>query len=124
MKDILIVDDDSTVLDVLSRTLRGYRVWVARDPDEALVVAGGLAGIDLVITDYMMPSMTGEELVGRLRSTRPRLKVLFVTGHAAIFDKENPDWWAREKHLPKPVEIQRVRDTVAELIGPPGAQAS
>jgi CheY-like chemotaxis protein len=71
MKSILIVDDDRTILDVLTRALKGYRVWAARDPDEGLQVALGLTALDLLITDFMMPSMTGDELLARVRAMRP-----------------------------------------------------
>ena len=119
MKNILIVDDDRTVLDVLTRALEGYRVWAARDPDEGLMIAGGLASLDLLITDFMMPSMMGDELIGRLRAVRPQLKALILTGHSDLLDAENPPWWASEPHLPKPVELQHVRAIVTSLIGPP-----
>ena len=119
MKHILIVDDDSSVLDLVSRALRSYRLSLARDPDEALHVAGHVGSLDLLITDYMMPSMTGEELIGRLREQWPGLSVLILTGHAAFLDAENAPWWTNEAHLEKPFEIGRLRAAVTELIGPP-----
>lgn len=119
MKHILIVDDDQSVLQVLMRMLADYRLSVARDPDEALTVAANVGFLDLLITDYLMPSMTGDELIGRLRAQRPALTVLILTGHDAILDAENPPWWANEPHLAKPVEVERLRTAVAELIGPP-----
>ena len=119
MKNILVVDDDSSVLEILRRALEGYRVWTARDPDEGLVIAGTLLSLDLLITDFMMPSMMGDELVGRLRAVRPELKVLILTGHSDLLDQENPPWWANEPHLAKPVQLQQVRTKVRELIGPP-----
>jgi CheY-like chemotaxis protein len=119
VKNILVVDDDRTVLDVLTRALAGYRVWAARDPDEGLMMAGNLASLDLLITDFMMPSMMGDELIGRLRAKRPELKVLILTGHSELLDAENPPWWTSEPHLSKPVELQSVRAVVASLIGPP-----
>ena len=119
MKHILIVDDDSSVLDLVSRTLRAYRLSLARDPDEALHVAGQIASLDLLITDYLMPSMTGEELIGRLRERWPALNVLILTGHAALLEAEHAPWWANEVHLGKPFEIGRLRALVTELIGPP-----
>jgi DNA-binding NarL/FixJ family response regulator len=39
--------------------------------------------VDLLITDYLMPDGTGEELITRLRETHPALKVLILTGHGA-----------------------------------------
>ena len=119
MKHILVVDDDSSVLDVVSRALAGYRVSIARDPDEALHVAANFGSLDLLITDYLMPSMTGAELIGRIRERRPALKVLILTGHADILDQENPLWWAQEAHLSKPPSLETLRVTVANLIGPP-----
>jgi two-component system cell cycle sensor histidine kinase/response regulator CckA len=118
-----VVDDDGAVLELLGRTLTGYRVWLARDPEEALRIAANLPVLDLLVTDFMMSSMTGDELVGWLRAERPSLKVMILTGHSDLLDKENPQWWANEPHLPKPVEIARLRAMVEELIGPPTAVA-
>lgn len=123
MRTILVVDDDGAVLELLGRALAGYRVWLARDPEEALRVAANLPVLDLLVTDFLMSSMTGDELVGWLRAERPSLKVMILTGHSDLLDKENPQWWANEAHLPKPVEIARLRAMVEELIGPPTAVA-
>jgi CheY-like chemotaxis protein len=119
VKRILIVDDDSSVLSFLQRALRGYNVRIARDPDEALTVASNLASLDLLITDYLMPSMTGDELVARVREKRPRIKVLILTAHSDILDAEGAAWWANEAHLGKPLEMQNLRDMVKRLIGAP-----
>jgi two-component system cell cycle sensor histidine kinase/response regulator CckA len=119
MKTILVVDDDSAVLEVVGRALEGYRVWLARDPDEGMQMAASLPTLELLVTDFMMPSMTGDELIGWLRAERPGLKVLILTGHSDLLDRENPSWWTQEAHLPKPVELARLRAKVAELIGPP-----
>ena len=73
MKRILIVDDDSSVLNFLQRALAGYNLVTARDPDEALHAAATITSLDLLITDYLMPSMTGDELVARIREKRPGL---------------------------------------------------
>ncbi len=69
VKRILVLDDDALTLAVIERALPDYRVTVAPDGDTALVLASQLGTIDLVITDYLMPSMTGDELIGRLRGT-------------------------------------------------------
>jgi two-component system cell cycle sensor histidine kinase/response regulator CckA len=119
MKNILIVDDDRAVLEVLGRALVGYRVRLAFDPEEALRIAVGLVSLDLLITDFMMPEMMGDELSGRLRAVRPNLKVLILTGHSDLLEREKPPWWTTEPHLAKPVELGRLQAVVAELIGPP-----
>jgi CheY-like chemotaxis protein len=119
MKQILIVDDDRSALDVVMRALAGYRLHFARDPDEALAIAGKLVALDLLVTDYMMPSMMGDELIARLRDIWPTLNVLIVTGHSEILDAENLPWWTAEAHLAKPFALGALRQAVADLIGAP-----
>ena len=118
MKHILLVDDDALMLSFMSRALSDFRLTVARDGDEALAVAFQLR-IDLLITDYLMPSMTGDELIGRLRAQRPDLKVLVVTGHGEVLANENLDWWRMEAHLAKPFGVDALREAVIRLIGVP-----
>jgi two-component system chemotaxis response regulator CheY len=77
---ILVVDDDKEVLNFVSSVLKnaGYEVIEARDGDEALkfIRAGG---IDLLITDLMMPETDGLELLTQLRSRRT-LKIIAMSG--------------------------------------------
>ena len=118
MKHILLVDDDTLVLSLMSRALPDFKLTVARDGDEALAIASQLR-IDLLITDYLMPSMTGDELSGRLRERRPELKVLVVTGHGQVLAQEDPEWWHSEAHLAKPFRVDALREAVIRLIGLP-----
>jgi CheY-like chemotaxis protein len=115
VKRILLVDDDSSVLQMLSRALDGYDLTVARDGHEALAVADR-QGLDLLITDYLMPEMTGDELIARMRQLRPNLKALVITGHGDVLDRESPEWWRVERHLSKPFRIQALRDAVEGLL--------
>jgi CheY-like chemotaxis protein len=116
MKRILIVDDDSSVLQVLARALSEYDLALARDGGEAWIAAGRLGKPDLLITDYMMPTLFGDELIGRLRGLWPDLKVLVLTGHSEILDREAPAWLQSETRLDKPFQIQTLRNTVAGLL--------
>jgi len=116
VKHILVVDDDALMLKTIERALPEYRVTVAPDGDMALALASQIGRIDLVITDYLMPSMTGDELIGRLRELRPGLKALVVTGHGDILSKNDPGWWAAHAHLAKPFQIAALRDVVSQLI--------
>jgi len=117
MKRILLVDDDSSVLEILSRALSGYELAAAYDGGEAWAAAERLGKPDLLITDYLMPNMFGDELIGRLRGRWPDLKVLVLTGHGEVLDREAPAWWRSEAHLAKPFEIEALRNTVAALTG-------
>ena len=116
MKRILIVDDDAAVLEMLTRALSSlYDVAAAHDGPEALSLAETQT-VDLVITDYLMPIMTGDELIVRFRAVQPTAKVLVITGHGDLLDREGPDWWRDVPHLGKPFRIQALRETVASMI--------
>jgi two-component system, cell cycle sensor histidine kinase and response regulator CckA len=119
IKHLLIVDDDASVLTAFTHALTGFRVSAALDPHEALHVANTMPTLDLVITDYLMASMTGEELLAHIRQRHPGVKALFVTGHGNILDEEAPDWWTGEAHLTKPFDATTLKTAVADLIGPP-----
>jgi CheY-like chemotaxis protein len=114
-KRILLVDDDVSVLHMLTRALTSYDLTVAHDGPEALAMANGRP-LDLLITDYLMPAMTGDELIARMRVGRPDLKCLVITGHGDLLDREGPDWWRDVAHLAKPFRIQTLRDTVASIL--------
>jgi CheY-like chemotaxis protein len=117
-KQILIADDDGGVLALLQKALRDYGVLTGRDIAEAWAV-GCSAPVDLLITDYLMPDGTGEELINRLRERQPSLKVLIMTGHGAMLDQEGFPWWTQERHLSKPFSVGDLRLAVMELIGAP-----
>jgi len=106
------------VLSLLTKALSQYNVLAARDVAEACRL-GRSTLVDLLITDYLMPDGTGEELITRLRDTHPALKVLILTGHGAMLDDEGFDWWTRERHLAKPCRLDDLRAAVTDLIGPP-----
>ena len=81
---ILVVEDDASLRRLCSRILLngGYRITLAANGGEALleVEEKGLRP-DLVVTDVVMPGMSGKVLVDRLRKTMPELKVLYMSGY-------------------------------------------
>jgi CheY-like chemotaxis protein len=88
METILVVDDDPVVL-ALARDIlagEGYRVFEAAGGEDALRIAEEYAGpIHLLLTDVVMPGMSGRELADRLRSIRRETKVLFMSAFSAEF---------------------------------------
>ena len=81
---ILLVEDEEGVRRLLTHILhkRGYQVLEASDGDEALQIFAQRAGeIELVLTDMVMPHMSGRELAERVRQMRPELKVVFMSGY-------------------------------------------
>jgi two-component system cell cycle sensor histidine kinase/response regulator CckA len=117
MKQILLVDDDRSMLNLLGRALSEYDVTIARNGFEALAAAERLEHLDLIITDYMMPEMFGDELIARARERQPGLQVLVVTGHAEILESIAPPWWQAHPHLEKPFAVKALRERVTALIG-------
>jgi DNA-binding NtrC family response regulator len=80
----LLVEDEPEVRRVCALTLRklGYEVVVAEDANHAIkVCASGERPIQAVLTDVVMPGISGVALVDRLRALRPGLKVLFMSGY-------------------------------------------
>jgi len=83
---VMIVEDQPAVQAFIGRALHqyGYEVLQAACGDEAIQIVEGHAGnIDLLITDVVMPGMNGKKLCERLRTLRPKLKVLFISGYTA-----------------------------------------
>jgi len=80
---ILLVEDESDVRHYVARILmrHGYTVVEAADGVEALsIVQDGKEAIEMILTDYTMPRMNGDELVGHAVEDRPDLKILYMSG--------------------------------------------
>jgi signal transduction histidine kinase/CheY-like chemotaxis protein len=82
-EDILVVEDQAAVRNVVREVLerQGYRVLEAPDGKTALDLATKHPAIHLVITDVVMPQMGGRGLADALRTLRPTIKVLFMSGY-------------------------------------------
>src|SRR4029077_2612235 len=81
---ILLVEDEPAVRAVAARTLRGagYRLIEASSPAAAIQVSRSEARIDLLVTDMVMPGMSGRDLSRNLRTDRPDLSVVYMSGYS------------------------------------------
>jgi CheY-like chemotaxis protein len=82
---VLVVEDEEMVRTLARRMLEGsgYSVLIASTPGEALRACKQYQGeIDLIVTDVVMPQMTGGELAARLAELRPGTPILFMSGYA------------------------------------------
>ncbi len=110
---LLVVDDEPQVRGMIARLLRrdGYEVLEAEDGFEALERFESGETIDAMITDQVMPGMSGVELAARVREQRPELPILLVSGHTF-------EWPRAELRLPllrKPFDASQLRRALAEL---------
>ena len=80
---VLLVEDDAALRGLLGEVLTtaGYRVFDAATPEEALLIAEH-APVDLLLTDVVMPGMSGPDLARQLSERRRGLSVLYMSGHA------------------------------------------
>jgi len=81
---VLVAEDEDGVRELLRKVLTefGYTVLTARHGRDALMVAGDrIGGVDLLVTDVVMPEMSGRELAETLRHQQPDLKVLYISGY-------------------------------------------
>ena len=112
---VLLAEDEPAVRDLLVGVLRshGYEVIPAGDGREALDSAS--AAIDILVTDVMMPRMSGPQLAAALRSDRPELPVVFLSGRMMDAALELPDG-NRIARLAKPCRPSELLGRVRALL--------
>jgi PAS domain S-box-containing protein len=115
---ILIIDDDADLVDMAAQLLEsmGFEVQGAYSPAEAITCfAAAPARWDLIITDNIMPGMTGIELAGRIRKQRRDLPIILMTGFSEDIASWQDGMAAFSAHIMKPftsAEIGAIIQTV------------
>jgi CheY-like chemotaxis protein len=119
---VLIVEDDGAVRRVAVRILRGrgYTVLESTNADEARrLCANGGDSIDLLLTDVVMPGISGPRLAEELRRACPRMRVLYMSGYtgaAVVNDGLLP---AGTAYVEKPFTPDSLSEKVREVIADP-----
>jgi two-component system cell cycle sensor histidine kinase/response regulator CckA len=105
---ILLVEDLPMVRDAIERMLidEGHQVTTAGDGEAALAKLRAGAVVDVVLSDIVMPRLTGTALARRLAEERPGLPVILMSGHAG--GEESP-----ALRIDKPFSIEQLRDALA-----------
>ena len=119
---ILLVEDEDAVRRVVRIALErnGYRVLEANSGPVALELAASHAGlIHLLLTDVVMPSMSGRQVADRIREREPTLKVLFMSGYTDDAIVRDGMLAANEYFLAKPFAPLALVRTVREALGAP-----
>jgi CheY-like chemotaxis protein len=116
---LLVVEDEPLILRMAKRVLSelGYTVLSASDGHEALGVLERHPGhVDLLITDVVMPKMSGRELAARVTAMRPDIKVLYSSGYAADEIGEDGVLGEGINFLAKPYVPSKLADAVREVL--------
>ncbi len=125
MQTILLVEDEDSVRQITQYVLEnaGYLVLEASSPEQAIAIFRHFEGaINLLLTDVVMPAMSGAELAVRLKQMRPGLTTMFMSGYAAGAGLQSSfnssDWY-----IQKPFSTATLLSQVAEALSlPPGTQ--
>lgn len=119
-KTILFVEDEDSLRTVVGDFLAGfgYHLLTATNGRDALAIAAAHDGpIDLLLTDVIMPQMSGTELARKMRAARPEMKVIFISGYSETilepFDVNDPG----TALLQKPFTIRVLSAKLQELFG-------
>jgi two-component system, cell cycle sensor histidine kinase and response regulator CckA len=119
---ILVVEDEEGVRDLARRVLEhhGYRILIAPTPHEALEITRTEPGsIHLLLSDVVLPQMSGSALTARIGRARPDMRVLYMSGytddvivHRGVLDEGTP-------FLRKPFTSEALVRKVREVLGQP-----
>lgn len=115
---ILVVDDEPTVGKAIQMMLKhyGHDVKTANDGMAALALIES-GQFDLVITDYLMPEMKGDELVAQIKQRRPGQRIILVTAFAEDFMAYGKPTGGVDHVLNKPFSLQDLRAAIVKVMG-------
>jgi CheY-like chemotaxis protein len=121
---VLVVDDNPDALALLADALelRGYQVARAHDGPSALAAAAQVHP-EVALLDIGLPVMDGYELARRLREQDGAVKLVAVTGYDQPGDFERTHRAGFSSHLVKPISLERVQQTIEQLVRCPAAEA-
>ena len=114
---ILLAEDDDSMRGFLARAIEraGYDV-VAVDRGTAAVPHLERGGFDLLLTDIVMPEMDGIELAQRASEISPDMRVMFITGFAAVALSKTSGAPAGSKVLSKPFHLRDLTDEIERML--------
>ena len=118
-KNILIVDDEAAIRLLLCHALQrnGFTAIEAANGSEALCVASQSASaIEVLVSDVVMPGMSGPELARSLLASQPGIKVILMSGYTDLPPALEPDW----EFLQKPFSPAALCDKLEKLCGASG----
>jgi two-component system cell cycle sensor histidine kinase/response regulator CckA len=116
---ILVVEDEAAVRDLIQKALKryGYQVLVASTPHEALEVASRAGRIHLLISDMVLPEMSGGDLASRMVTVQSGIRVLYMSGYTDHAALDGGVVEAGMSFLQKPFTPSALASKVREALG-------
>ena len=118
-KTILLIDDEPMVTDICEMMLKalGYKVLKAHSGSEGIkIYEANRDRIDLIISDFNMPGMNGQDVVDKLRVIDHGVKVLLSSGGLSVAHEEDAVFRGFNGFLQKPYSINTLSDKIAEIL--------
>jgi len=118
-KTILIVDDEEFIRELLSEIIaaKGFAVIEAASGPQAIdIFEQHHASIDLVLLDVILPDMDGREVYFKLKSIRPDVKIVIISGYSQTTVRQDLMDAGVEGYLAKPFEIHHVQQTIQAIL--------
>jgi len=114
---ILVVDDERTIQDSIAWCLRadGHDVQIARDGEEAMAIIAD-RDFDVLVTDIIMPGLSGLDLLRKARTLRPRMLVVLITAYATVETAVEALREGASDYLLKPFKFDDLRLRVQRLL--------
>ena len=116
---ILLVEDDETNIDMLSRRLqsRGYHVISAVDGEQGYALAQSESP-DLILMDISLPTMDGWEVTRQLKASEVtrHIPIIALTGHALVTDREKAREVGCDEYETKPIDFGRLSRKIDNLL--------
>lgn len=116
---VLLVDDEKDIVEIGDQMLRrlGYRVTAVIGSKSALnAYKADPFRFDVVITDYNMPEMTGDQMAKEMMAIRKQMPIIVCTGFSEVFDKEKAQAMGIRKILMKPVTMEAMAHAVRDVL--------
>lgn len=116
---ILLVEDDEALRRLILESMRqwGYEVFEATNGNDAMEIARERSGdIDLLLTDVVMPGMSGPEVAEKVAGLNPEIKVLFMSGYSDLGNKQGSFFGKDRRLLQKPYRLSELARTIREVL--------
>jgi CheY-like chemotaxis protein len=120
---VLVADDDPEIC-TLIKTILGkgpYEITLCNDAESALVQIQREGGFDMLISDFMLPGISGIELISQVRQHAPtaRMPIVMISGHSNYAMDARAKAAGANAFLNKPFTLSQLRTTVQQLLSGP-----